>query len=308
MTATRRAFAIRAVLVLLSLPLAVALIEAWAFHAANRNNGTMVSSGEHREYLLYVPTTYDQTRSTPLVISIHAAGLWPTAQMRTSRWNAEAERGGFIVAYPAGVDGNGPRIWRADGGPGLAKDVRFIADLIDTLSVHYHIDATRIYANGLSNGGGMSFVLSCALADRIAAVGMVGAAHLLPFRWCTDRRPVPMIAFHGTADPVVPYAGGTTWVARDRFPGIAGFTSQWARRNRCGATALEAKVAPDVTRFSYGDCADGADVVLYRVEDGGHTWPGGEPLPEWFTGRTSNGVDATALMWAFFRAHPRATH
>ena len=83
--------------------------------------------------------------------------------------------------------------------PGLARDVRFISELIDKLEAAYNIDPTRIYANGLSNGGGMAFVLSCTLSDRIAAVGMVGAAQTLPWSWCTDRRPVPMIAvsWHG---------------------------------------------------------------------------------------------------------------
>ena len=104
-------------------------------------------------------------------------------------------------------------------GPGLTKDVRFISDLIDDLEKAYNIDPTRIYANGLSNGGGMAFVLSCTLSDRIAAVGMVAAAQMLPWSWCTDHRPVPMIAFHGTADSIVPYEGGTSWVAPDaRFP------------------------------------------------------------------------------------------
>ena len=82
------------------------------------------------------------------------------------------------------------------------RDVRFISELIDKLEAAYNIDPARIYANGFSNGGGMAFVLSCTLSDRIAAVGMVGAAQTLPWSWCTDHRPVPMIAFHGTADPI----------------------------------------------------------------------------------------------------------
>ena len=80
------------------------------------------------------------------------------------------------------------------------KDVRFISELIDTIASAYNIDRSRVYANGLSNGGGMSFALSCTMPDRVAAVGMVGAAQLLPFEWCADRHPVPMIDFHGTAD------------------------------------------------------------------------------------------------------------
>src|SRR3989441_5213315 len=75
---------------------------------------------------------------------------------------------------------------------GLMRDVRFISELIDTLRAAYNIDPTRIYANGLSIGGGMAFVLSCTLSDRVAAVGMVAAAQSLPSSWCTDHRPVPI--------------------------------------------------------------------------------------------------------------------
>ena len=299
-----RKMVIRAVLVILGLPVALALIEAVSFHVLNWNNGTIVSSGLKREYLLYVPRGYDRTKPTPLVISMHAAGLWPAAQRETSQWNKVAERQGFIAVYPSGAGGAGPRIWHVDHGAGLMRDVRFISELIDTLKAAYNIDPTRIYANGLSNGGGMAFVLSCTLSDRIAAVGMVAAAQLLPWSWCTDHRPVPMIEFHGTADPVTPYNGGRTWVAPEPFPSIPTWTANWARRNRCGTNPVESVVAADVTRLEYTNCADDAAVVLYRVQGGGHSWPGGKPLPEWLVGSTSNGVDATSQMWAFFREHP----
>ena len=161
-----------------------------------------------------------------------------------------------------------------------------------------------IYANGLSNGGGMSFALSCTLSDRIAAVGMVGAALLLPFSWCTDQRPVPMIAFHGTADRAAPYKGGFSWVAPQRFQGVRAFTASWARRNRCGANPVDSVVATDVTRLEYTNALTTRRWCSTPLEGGGHTWPGGKPLPEWFVGPTSNGIDATSLMWAFFREHP----
>lgn len=301
---TARRNVLRAVYVILSVPLLLALVEARAFREANRENGAMTSSGEDREYLLYVPASYTRTKPTPLVISLHGAGLWGAAQQKTSQWNRVADREGFIVVYPSGVSGNGPRIWRADGGARQARDVRFISDLIDTLEAAYNIDPARIFANGLSNGGGMSFVLSCTMPDRIAAVGMVGAAHLLPWDRCADLRPVPMIAFHGTADQAAPYNGGTSWVAEDRFPSIPAWTTHWARRNRCDVQPEDSAVTAHVVRRDYVNCASGANVTLYTVEGGGHTWPGGEPLPEWLAGSTTYEIDATQLMWAFFRAHP----
>ena len=293
-----------AALALIGLPVVIVPIEAISFYSANRDNGSFVSSGEKREYLLYVPRSYDLRRPTPLVISMHGAGLWGAAQKETSQWNDLADKRRFIVVYPSGVGGKGVRVWRAEPGPDLAKDVRFISELIDTLRASYNIDSTRIYANGLSNGGGMSFVLSCTLSDRIAAVGMVAAAQTLPWTWCKDDRAVPMIAFHGTADPEIPYNGGSSWISPRPFPSTPGWAETWARRNACEATPVESKVAADVTRRTYTNCAYDAAVVLYTVEGGGHTWPGGKPLPEWFVGRTTRSIDATSLMWEFFREHP----
>jgi polyhydroxybutyrate depolymerase len=255
-----------------------------------------------REYLLYVPRSYDRTRPAPLVISLHGASGWPAQQMNLSRWNRLADEQGFIVVYPAGS--SVPRIWHVDRGPGLTSDVRFISQLIDTLEASYNIDPARIYVNGMSNGGGMTFVLSCTLSDRIAAVGMVAAAQSLPWSWCTDQRPVPMMAFHGTADPMVPYDGGRSRVPPgDLFPGVPGWAANWARRNGCGPNPIESEAAPNVSRREYTGCADDAGVVLYTVRGGGHTWPGGKPLPEWMAGSTTRSIDATSLMWAFFRGH-----
>ncbi len=300
----RRKGAIGAVLVLIGLPVVLALVEAVSFYALNRSNGVIVSSGVEREYLLYVPRSYDRNRPTPLVISMHGGAMWPAAQMEVDQWNRVADEHGFLVVYPSGVSGRGPRAWRAGTGPGLMRDVQFISELIDTLRASYNIDPTRVYANGLSNGGGMAFKLSCTLSDRIAAVGMVATAIFLPWSSCTDQRAVPMILFQGTADRAVPYHGGKSWVAPNGFPDIPTWVANWARRNRCAPQPIDSAVAVDVTRRTYTRCAESAAVVLYTIQDGGHTWPGGGPLPEWFVGRTTNSIDASSQMWAFFREHP----
>ena len=303
MTTTNRKGVLAGVLVLIGLPVALAAIEAVSYYVVNANNGTIVSSGEKREYLLYVPRSYDATKPTPLVISMHGAGLWPAGQMDNSQWNRVAAREGFMVVYPSGTKGRGPRIWRS--GPNLHRDVTFIAELIDTLAAGYNIDRTRIYANGLSNGGGMSFALSCMLSDRIAAVGMVGAAYTGgPPDWCPDPPPVPMIAFHGTADTMTPYhGGGSPVLPRGSFPSIPIWTANWARRNQCETNPVDAVVAADVTRREYPNCAGDAAVVLYTIRDGGHTWPGGGHLPVWFVGPTSHSIDASSEMWEFFRQY-----
>ncbi len=297
----RRVF-LGAALAFVGLPAAIVPIEAVSFYSANRDNGSFVSSGEKREYLLYVPKTYDRTRPAPLVISMHGAGLWGASQRDISRWNELADAKGFIVVYPSGVGGKGVRIWRAEPGDDLAKDVKFISALIDTLSAHYNVDSSRIYANGLSNGGGMSFALSCTLSNRIAAIGVVAGAQTLAWRWCTDQRPMPMIAFHGTADTHIPYNGGASWLSSRPFPNIPRWTANWARRNHCQTAPVDSSITPDVVRRTYTQCADGSPVVLYTIRGGGHTWPGGMELPEWFVGRTTRSIDATRLMWEFFTA------
>ena len=299
-----RRWVIPAVLAIISLPLLLVLLEAVSFDVQNRNNGTIVSAGKTREYLLYVPANVDRTKPTPLMISMHPAGMWPAFQRDVSGWNKVADEHGFIVVYPAGR--GVPRIFPMDGWktPSQMPDVRFIAELIDKLAAAYNIDPARIYADGFSNGGGMAFVLSCTLSDRIAAVGLVSSAQLLPWKWCTDSRPVPMIALHGTADTFTPYDGGKTFIHPSPFPSIPVWATNWAKRNHCSASPNESMVAAHVKRRAYANCADHADVVLYTIQGGGHTWPGGASLPEWFVGTTTQNIDASRVEWAFFLEHP----
>ena len=220
-----RKIVIRTVLVLIGLPIVLVLILFGFFYSVfyfpnwtSATTGTIISSGQKREYLLYVPKSYDRTKPTPLVISLHGAMTWPSSLMAVSQWNLVADENGFIVVYPAGT-GFGPKYWDMTGSdtPSRMPDVIFISELIDKLEASYNIDRARIYANGLSKGGGMAFVLSCTLSDRIAAVGMVSAGLDPGWDWCTDHRPVPVIAFHGTADPLCLYNGGYSKLVGPHF-------------------------------------------------------------------------------------------
>lgn len=283
------------------------------FYFPNRSGaipGTIIASGEEREYLLYVPRSYDSSRPTPLVINLHTAMSWPTSSMNISQWNTVADEQGFLVLYPAGR-GRWSKSWEMTGSetPRLMPDVLFISQLIDRMESTYHIDKTRIFANGMSNGGGMAFVLSCTLSDRIAAIGMVSPGLYPQSSWCTDRRPVPVIAFHGTADPIAPYNGGRSKFGDDLFPSVPDFMTSWARRNRCGPKPIESAIAADVTQLSYPDCAVGAAVLLLTIQGEGHQWPGGKPIAaQWMVGPYCNGINATRQMWAFFQAHPLTTN
>jgi polyhydroxybutyrate depolymerase len=110
-----------------------------------------------------------------------------------------------------------------------------------------------------------------------------------------------MIAFHGDdggplGDPVNP--------VKQVFPAARDFVAGWAERNGCAAETVESAVAPDVMRLEYPDCAEGAPVILHTLLGGGHSWPGGKPMPEWRVGATITSIDATETMWAFFLEHP----
>ncbi len=302
----RRKIILGTLTIVLGLPALFAAALAAYISIADEANGTIVSSGETHRYLLHVPKIYDPSKPTPLVISMHAAALWPAAQMEISRWNDLADEHGFIVVYPGGNGaGKGPKIWRMNG-RGPEKDATFISDLIDKLQAGYNIDPARIYADGFSLGGGMAFVVSCKLSHRVAAVGAVAAAQTLPFAWCGDSRPVPMVAFHGTED-LVPYHGGPSPDPFNplTFPAVRDWVASWARRNRCSGEPIEARITAGVRRLAYSNCDENADVVLYTIEGGGHTWPGGRRLPEWLVGRTSRDISASRVMWEFFVKHPR---
>lgn len=278
------------------------------FYFPNRGTAlrqSLVTSGVARDYLLYLPPNYDPARPTPLVISLHAAMSWPSSQMHFSQWNRVADRHGFLVVYPAGT-GTGPKTWFMEGreDPAHMPDILFLSALIDRLEATYPIDRRRIYVDGLSNGGGMAFMLACVRSDRIAAVGMISAARSVDWDWHPGSRPVPMIAFHGTADPVAPFRGGRTPVGPDVFPGVGAFTAAWARRHGCAAEPTETRIAPDATRLDYRDPGGEVRVALYTLEGGGHQWPGGAPLPAWLVGPDRRSLDATSLLWDFYDSHP----
>ena len=287
---------------LLGLVVLLAILGVIAFAWFDKSSGRLVSSGKEREYLLYVPETYNPSNPTPLVISLHGYAEWPAHQMELSGWNRLADEGGFVVVYPSGS--GFPKRWVTSKQVATPSDsmidVQFISDLIDQLGQEYNIDPSRIYANGLSNGGGMSALLACQLSERIAAVGGVSGAYLFSPDDCHPSRPVPMIAFHGTADQIVPYQGGPSDWFDIPFPVIPAWIGAWAEQNGCSLTPAELPSTGEVTGIRYTGCEQDAEVIFYTIDGGGHSWPGGEPLPEWIVGHTTQDVDATQLMWEFF--------
>jgi polyhydroxybutyrate depolymerase len=272
----------------------------------NKMKGYLYSSDQKRTYLLYVPKSYRPEAPTPLILSFHGYAEWPAHQMEISHWNQCADVNGFIVVYPSGA--GSPRRWKTNGQArsvnGSKSDVVFISDLIDKLAQQYNIDPARVYANGLSNGGGMSLLLACKLADRIAAIGSVSGAYLYPLEACKSARPVPLIAFHGTGDPVVPYYGGRSFFFNYPFPVIPDWIKCYAIHNQCEAEPVSLPAIGEVSGISYSGCNQNAEVVFYTIQGGGHTWPGGGAMPEFIVGRTTHAIDATQMIWEFFVRHP----
>lgn len=271
-----------------------------------RVNGSLTSGKSRRQYLLHVPEGLDPGRPAPLVVVIHGFMQSPAHQARMSRWDDLADAEGLITVYPMGT--GFPLRWPSHEPAASSSETReqvdFIRHLVETVSATYSVDRNRVYACGMSNGGGLAAALACELPDVFAAVGSVAGLYTYPVDGPAGDHPVPLIAFHGTLDRIVPIGGGVRRL-KHPVPSVADWMDAYARS--CGCTdRVEEKLGVSLERVRYFGGPGDAEVVWYTVRDGGHTWPGGVPLPEAITGPTSDAIDATRVIWDFFRRHPRA--
>ena len=251
-----------------------------------------------RSYRLAVPAGYRPSVATPLILLFHGSGSNAVQTSIYTQLPKRAARDGSLVATPDGLDGR----WQVSAPGATTDDLTFVSDLIADLSSRYCVDRTRIYAAGISLGSEFSAIVGCTRRDHIAAVGLVAAEFLL--RPCTG--PLPVIAFHGTADPIVAYRSGDTGTALPGIPviGVEQNLSHWARLDRCSPRPRRRRLAPMVVRRTWSGCRGGSAVVLYSVLGGGHTWPGSPiVLPAGTFGATTEQIDATGLMLAFFGHH-----
>ena len=243
---------------------------------------------------------------SPLVFNLHGTGGVPERQESLSGMSTLADRQGFLLAggRAAYIRPDGARTWNADLDPSGVSDVDYIVAAIDAVNAHFAVDRKRVYSTGMSGGGRMTSRLACELADTLAAVAPVAGVQF--GKDCNPARPIPLITFHSKNDPTNTYAGGNiernpSWVA-----GVEGAIASWAESEWCGKMPTEEIVSGTVTRVSYADCADNASIVFYRLEDGGHSWPGTPTSERRFerTGLRSNmDINASELIWEFFEAH-----
>ncbi|HQV33851.1 MAG TPA: PHB depolymerase family esterase, partial [Calditrichia bacterium] len=276
---------------------------------------SFVQDDSLREYLLYVPEGYTGTEPWPLVINYHGFSIDAATQMDYTNMNATADSAHFLVAYPDGqevediVFGSFGKGWYIPGSYRAAHDdVAFTESMIDHINADFPLDNARIHATGWSNGGEFAYHLACMLPERIASVASVSNAMTrMSLDSCQAGRPFSTMLIHGTNDPFFPWEGDSVY-----FPSPPVTIAHWLANNHCPTdpivTELPDRVNTDsstVTLFEYLDCDSATMVLLYRINNGGHTWPGSVPRPAWsWLKATNQDIDANAEIWDFFERNP----
>lgn len=265
--------------------------------------GSLAFGGLQRTYLLHVPKGYTPGTPLPLVLNLPGTGMTAQDEQMLSRMTTAADTSNFIVVYPNGsgsplgwdIYAPGTRLW-ATSPYSNADDVAYLGALVTSLESQLCVDTTRIDVTGMSLGAVMAYHLACSNTPWLAAIAPVAGLMPQTQLTCAMAHPTPLVAFNGQKDPLVPY-NGVGLIAS--IPQSVGY---WAKADGCPATAQTAFNQGDAVETAYSPCPGGADTDLYTITDGGHTWPGGTPLP--WLGATSTTINATALMAAFFQAHP----
>jgi polyhydroxybutyrate depolymerase len=282
-------------------------------------SSSILSGGLQRTYNVHISDAYDKNKPTPLVIVLHGGGGNGQGMIKLTGFNAVADENNFIVVYPDGFEkhwNDGRDVRRYSAQSQNVDDVGFISALIDHLSSKYNIDSKKVYVTGISNGAFMSNRLGCQLSQKIAAIAPVAGnmpANIAP--QCKPTRPVSALIINGTEDPLVPWSGGYAHIGSVKLGeilSVADTVKLWVENDKCTAPPVIAQL-PDkdpsdgttVSTETYKGCTNDAEVILYKVEGGGHTWPGGpQYLPRLLIGRTSRDFNASEVIWQFFNQHP----
>lgn len=259
------------------------------------------SNGIWRSYRLYVPATYSPSAPGALILNMHGLGSNALEQQVYSDFSPIADTAGFLMAYPQGLTANGTTYWNV-GIPltPATDDLKFLTSLIDTISARYAVDRYRVYATGMSLGGYMSHYLALKANTKIAAIASVTGT-IFPGVYATANpgRAVPMMQVHGTADPTVPYNGNGTGIAIDTLVAF------WVKNNGCNPLPVRTTL-PDINPADnttavhdvYTGGTNGATCEFYKINGGGHTWPG-SPIN---IGVTNQDFDASTEIWRFFNS------
>jgi polyhydroxybutyrate depolymerase len=252
-------------------------------HASGVSSQQLVSGQHQRAYRLFVPPGYDGHLRLPLVLDLHGSGGNSAGEARNSGFEMLGASERFIVAT---LDAEDAR-WNVPVQNNRADDVAYVGDVITHVAAHVCTDQTRVYVTGFSGGARMTSLLGCQLGSRIAAIAPVSG---LRFPGPCNGRPVPVLTFHGLADPQNPYDGRAEGRGEEWLESVPEALASWARHNSCkGSVVLDDPPGP-LSTMRYDGCADGTEVRLIRIDGLGHTW-------------THKEVDTTAVMWQFFKSH-----
>ncbi len=289
------------------------LLEGKSFSGPGDYRRYLEFDGGNRFYDLHIPQKYDENTSTAVVLVFHGGGGNPVQQRSDSQMDKVSDTHGFIVVYPAGTGRLEDRFltFNSGNGFGYAKehnidDVGFTRALLDDLETLFNVDKNRVYATGFSNGAFMCYRLAFELSDRIAAFAPVsGVLGVEPSAYNLIK-PVPIIHFSGRQDEYVPYNGGIgrKSVEPISHPSVLKTIQFWADHNSCPKEPKEEIRIGKAVCTVYGHGKEGSEVILWTLEDGGHTWPGGSStLPRSKVGKLNMDISAGELMWQFFETH-----
>jgi polyhydroxybutyrate depolymerase len=253
----------------------------------------MESGGQTRQYLVHLPAKFLTTQSYPVILGFAGKG----GSMQNAEATSQFDTLPVIGIYPQALIGkDGKRAWQGAPYSPDVDDVGFIRDILNSLEVQLCIQKPRIYSAGLSNGGGMSWVLSCQLSDRIAAFAMFAGAFYYPESNCKPARAAAILNVHGDADTTVPYGGS----ALRRLPDIDSWIAERARNNKCKTPPSILHTTATTTITTWTGCINDATVRNVRLHGAGHVWP--EHLD--FANGSSNTVSSAQSLLDFFLAHP----
>lgn len=257
---------------------------------------TVVSGGQDRRYLIRVPPGYDGSTKTPVVVLFHGLGGTPQGVIETTSMGELADQSKTILVAPLARG----RITEWDFRTPISEptsDLAFVRDLVKELKTDACVDSSRVYAAGFSNGAVLALALACDGTTDFAAYGAVSGPY-----WsdsCRTSPPASIIYFHGLKDKVVPYAGAETVIGP--LPPVNDVMASWAAHNSCPAASATTTVARHVRHYTWTSCRKGSGVNVYVVDNGGHRWPGGKPVPSGkVSGVMTQEIDASTLIWRFF--------
>tara|TARA_Y100001970_G_scaffold278979_1_gene385512 strand:- start:240 stop:1133 length:894 start_codon:yes stop_codon:yes gene_type:complete len=242
---------------------------------ANENAIIIEYGGQSREYVIYIPDTYDSTQSTPLVMNFHGGSGSATGQMFMTNMTAIADTVGFLIAFPQGTLSNGVSHWNSmlftEGNKSDIDDIGFIETLIDTLENNYNIDTSKIYATGFSNGADFSYSLACYLNDRFAAIaGVAGLMAEESITYCGPENYIGIMIIHGTSDNSRPFNGIDEW-----YLSVDDAIQYWTNFNNVDSTFNYNYIDENNNQIELYDFFDKRNVnmvKLLKVINGGHYW------------------------------------